>query len=133
MPRLIRVFTVRAVPVFVHWSVLAICLFLLGAGAHHLLTTAAGLASYLGVLIVHELGHHAVARRRGYRVERIEVFPLHAACAIFGFLSPAIALLNLVPVAPLDGKEAWSYFRLRFGRAPVEPRPKGKTPLEALE
>lgn len=182
MPKLIRLFRVRRVPVFVHWSVFAICLFLLGAALRHIVLAAIGLASYLGVLVVHELGHQFMASRRGYEVSRIEIYPVHGICrfeapeypldaaviawggvlaqfvvavplivflktfgypniagldivlAIFAFVSPAIALFNLLPVAPLDGKVAWSYFRHRFGRDEL-PRPhvQEKSALQALQ
>lgn len=183
MPRLIRLFSVRGVPVLVHWTVFAICLFLLGAAVRHIVLAAIGLASYIGVLVVHELGHQWMATRRGYDVHRIEIYPIHGLCrfeapeyaldeaviawggvlaqfavalplfvylkafgypgfavldipfAIFAFVSPAIALLNLLPVAPLDGKTAWSYFRYRFSRVevPAAARPADKSALQALQ
>jgi len=182
MSTLIRVFAVRRVPVYVHWSVFAITLFFLGVAWQHILPAAIGIASYLGVLLVHELGHQYVATRRQYRVMRIEIYPIHGVCrfespeypldaaaiawggvlaqfaiaipcilyiklvghtpflllniplAIFAFLNPVIAVLNLLPIAPLDGKLAWTYFKYRF--AGVRWRRRGaveeKTPLQAL-
>jgi Zn-dependent protease len=141
---------------------------------------AAGLGAYLSVLVIHELGHHFVAVRRGYHVDRIEVFPLHAICrserpehlrdraliawggpiaqlllalpftvfildfgftpfqtvnavlAILGYLNPLIAIVNLAPIAPLDGSLAWkldlfTVFRHRRKRR------REKTALEAFE
>jgi Zn-dependent protease len=35
---------------------------------------------------------------------------------ILGFLSPAIAVLNLVPVSPFDGSRAWFVIPILFGR-----------------
>ena len=72
--------SVRGVPIYAHWSVPAICLFLLGAGSPRILMTVAALTAYLAILVVHELGHHFVAERRGYRVDRIEIFLFHAFC-----------------------------------------------------
>src|SRR5512142_2951006 len=80
MTKLIRVFSVRGVPVFVHWSVFAICLFLLGAAIKEIFAAALGLASYIGVLMLHEIGHQVVAMRRGYHVTRIEIYPVHGLC-----------------------------------------------------
>ena len=176
MPKLIRVFTVRGVAVCVHWLVPAISIFLLGAAWQHIVLAAIGIASYLGILILHELGHQYVAMRRQYSVYRIEIYPIHGLCrhegaefpldaaviawggvlaqfavavpcilyfkligptpfaalniplAIFAFFSPAIAVMNLLPITGLDGKQAWTYFKYRFAR-----RPKSeKTPLQAL-
>ncbi len=181
MPKLIRVFNVRGVPVFVHWSVFAICLFLLGAGIKEIVASAVGLASYLGVVVLHEVGHQLVATHRRYHVARIEIYPVHGLCrfeepeypldaaviawggvaaqfvvavplivfvkllgspdlgilgipvAIFAFVSPAIAIFNLLPVAPLDGKLAWSYFQHKFGGRPAQRRSEESTALQALE
>jgi len=153
---LIRVTTIRSGPVFVHWSVPALCIFFLGAGLPRIVMVAAALSAYVGTLVVHELGHHIAAVRRGYHVERIEVFPLHATCrfeppdylldhaaiawggplaqlilalpftacilfigftrwqtanailAILGYFNPMIAIVNLIPMHPLDGKIAWA-------------------------
>jgi hypothetical protein len=181
MTKLIRVFSVRGVPVFVHWSVFAISLFLLGAAIKEIVAAAVGLASYLGVLLLHEVGHQLVAVHRRYHVARIEIYPFHGLCrfeepeypldaaviawggvaaqtvvaiplivllklfgyprfwilgipmTIFAFASLAIAALNLLPIAPLDGKLAWSYFRHRFGRPSLQRRREEKTALQALE
>lgn len=42
--------------------------------------------------------------------------PLNASLAICGPYSVAIALFNLLPVRPLDGKTAWSLFSLLWKR-----------------
>jgi stage IV sporulation protein FB len=178
MRRLIHIGTFRSVPIFVHWSVPALAIFFLGAGAPRILMTAAGLTAYLAILLVHELGHQLAAVRLGYHVERIDVFPVHAICrfeaphsardaaliawggpiaqlflavpftaiiltlgftpfqsanavlAILGYLNPLIALVNLTPIAPLDGKLAWTTAVLPRVRVRVR---KEKTALEALE
>ena len=180
MQRLIRVATARQVPILVHWSVPAICIFLLGAGLPRIWMVSAGLGAYLSMLVVHELGHHFVAVRRGYHVDRIEVFPLHALCrferpasshdlaliawggptaqfvlaipftayilsfgftpsqtinavlAILGYLSPLIAIVNLTPIAPLDGSLAWKLNLFKVFRRRRK-RKREKTALEAFE
>lgn len=143
------------VPILVHWSVPALCLFLLGIWVDAFPAALAGIASYVAMLFTHEWGHYWMARRRGCRVFAIEIYPLHARCvyepyvrfdeavvawggllaqvvvalpfagyvlafgytrfeplnavlAILGFLGPFIAVLNMIPVAPLDGHRAWS-------------------------
>jgi Zn-dependent protease len=179
--RFVHVSTVRRVPIYVHWTVFAICIFLLGAGLRHIVAAALGMTCYLTILVVHELGHQVAATLRRYTVDRIEIYPFHGVCkleeaeypldaaviawggvlaqfalalplagfvfafgytgfgvidlplAILGFVSPAFALFNLLPVAPLDGKVAWSYFGLRFGTSFRQKPAKQKTALEALE
>ncbi len=180
MQRLIRVTTIRRVPILVHWSVFALVIFFLGTGIQHIATATAGMAAYLAMLLIHELGHHYAAVHRNYHVDRIEVFPLHAVCrfeqpefaadaaviawggpfaqfvvavpfivyvatfgytpfqpanavlAILGFISPAIATFNLVPVAPLDGKKAWSLLPLLLPSRRRRKKPQ-KTALETLQ
>lgn len=72
--------TRSGVPVLVHWSVPAICLFLLGVQVRHIVPAAAGLAAYLSVLFLHESGHRIIAERRGCRVLAIEIYPFHGFC-----------------------------------------------------
>lgn len=181
MQRLFRLFSVRGVPVLVHWSVLAISLFLLGAARTEILPVFLGLAAYLGTVLLHEIGHQMVAKRRGYHVARIEIYPIHGLCrfeepeypldaaaiawggvaaqfvvaiplvvalkvfgypnvgligipiAMFAYVSPATALFNLLPIAPLDGALAWSYFRHRFSSAARARRTDENTALQAFE
>ncbi len=158
------VLRVRGVPVYVHWSVPALAIFILGVGVERILIVGAAVVAYLAMLAIHELGHQLVAQWRGYQVNRIELNPFHARCwldhpegqldasliasggvvaqwlvalpfigyrlvfgytpyepinafiAILGFLSPGVAMFNLLPVAPLDGKKAWSFFPLLWRR-----------------
>lgn len=57
--------------------------------------------------------------------------PLNLVLAILGFLSPVLALVNLMPIGRLDGKAAWTLLPLAWSRLR---RPKHDvTPLEALE
>lgn len=62
------------------------------------------------------------------------ILALDAALAILGYLSFAIALLNLLPVRPLDGAIAWSVVPIllrRFVRRVK--RKRDLTPMEAME
>lgn len=81
LPRLIHLTTIRGVPLLVHCSVFALVFFFLGTGMQHLIIAASAVVAYLGVLIVHELGHQYAAMRRHYAVEQIEIYPLHAFVA----------------------------------------------------
>src|ERR1051325_4437572 len=156
--------TRSGVPLLVHWSVPALCLFLLGTAVGRILTAAAVVASYLTMLLVHELGHQVVAQRLGYHVEAIRIYPIHGTChfeaprsrlhealvawggplaqflvaaplavfvilrgptriepidavlAILGFFAPIVAIINLIPVAPLDGRKAWPLVSIAWER-----------------
>lgn len=76
----LRVTSIRGVPVFAHWSVPAIALFVLGASIGHEAAAVAGVLAYLAMLTIHELGHQLVAQWRGYHVIRIERYPVYALC-----------------------------------------------------
>ena len=53
---------IRGVPVFAHWTLPAIAIFLLGVGVEQELTAAATVFCYLTMLAAHELGHQLVAQ-----------------------------------------------------------------------
>jgi Zn-dependent protease len=60
--------------------------------------------------------------------------PINAVLAILGFLSPAIALYNLLPIPPLDGKKAWAIVPLVVGGVWRRRKPKPEpTAMEALQ
>jgi stage IV sporulation protein FB len=91
------------VPILVHWTVPAVGLFVLGTGVQHILTAAALIASYLAMLVIHEVGHQFVAERRGCRVVAIKIYPIHGTCM---FESPRTAYDEILiawggPVAQL--------------------------------
>lgn len=77
---MIRLFQFQGIPVFAHWSVLAIASFILVANWRDLLLAAAAVGSYLGVIAVHELGHAVVARRLRCHVLWIKLYPIHGVC-----------------------------------------------------
>jgi len=174
--------TGTGVSVRVHWSVPAIALFILGIGYRHIVIALAWVISYLGMIVIHELGHQFAAQKLQYRVHAISIYPLHGECehdaphsqwhsaliawggplaqlilaipfafwtffgrsttiaaldviiAVFAVYSPIVALFNLLPIEPLDGKKAWRivplvWRRIRYGR----PQSVPQTPLEALQ
>jgi stage IV sporulation protein FB len=173
--------TRRGVPILVHWSVPALCLFVLGAGISRILTAATVIASYLAMLLIHEFGHQIVAQRLGYRVEAIRIDPIHGSChfeaprsrlhdaliawggplaqfivaaplaayvilhgpsriepvdailATLGFFAPIVAILNLIPLGPLDGRKAWTLIPLVWQRIRYRRQHIDLTPMEAME
>lgn len=170
---------IRRVPLYVHWSVPALCIFFIGVEVRQLLFITVALASYLSVVLIHELGHQLAAQRKRYRVMAIEIYPLHGRCrydgpevgydgasiaaagpvaqlyvaapfllyiytfgytrldlinvvlAMFAFFNPAIALFNLLPIPPFDGKRAWSLLPMLVRRRLA--RPPDESALEAFE
>lgn len=75
--RSVRVFRVRGITVYVHWSAFVVAALILVSAVQRPVTTLCGLAAYAGVLLVHESGHAAMAQRRGYAVWSIEIYPIH--------------------------------------------------------
>ncbi len=140
------------------------------------------LLAYPIVVLVHELGHAALARRRRLRVHSVDLDALGGKCvfggdvsaldlqivswggvlaqallaaiafAVFTFVPPStqflaelqhgfieanlfMALFNLVPIAPLDGHEAWQLPRTLYRRwnrrrtsIPPKARPRKSPP-----
>jgi Zn-dependent protease len=58
--------------------------------------------------------------------------PLNAVFAILGFFSLALAIFNLIPVRPLDGRRAWAILPHLLRRRRRQP-PRELTATEALE
>jgi Zn-dependent protease len=122
MIRLERV-SVRGVPISLHWSVLAVCAVLWFAGSREPLALACGIASYFGMMLVHEAGHVLMARRFGYRAIGVELYPIHGITRLPHIAEPfaraVIAwggvLAQLVVAAPLV---AWLAV---FGYTPYGP------------
>jgi membrane-associated protease RseP (regulator of RpoE activity) len=69
---------IHSVDVYVHWSVLAIAIFILLGVLRHPVLSLVGLAAYLGVMLTHEFGHMIVARRLRCEVFEIELYPIFA-------------------------------------------------------
>jgi len=58
---------------------------------------------------------------------------LNIVFAILGFFSPMIALFNLLPIAPLDGKIAWTLVPLAWARLRHRNTKRPRTALEAFD
>jgi len=110
-----RAFSYRSVPVYVHWSALGVFAWAMLAG---LLVNPGMLLVAPGSLLlmaVHELGHLEIARRRGHRGIRIDIYPWLGLCHVDapenrrddleiawgGVLAQAPLLLLAVAVEPL--------------------------------
>jgi membrane-associated protease RseP (regulator of RpoE activity) len=76
LKRLYEVMEINGVKVFVHWSVLLISAVILLGAISEPATTFAGLASYYGVILLHECGHMLAAQRRHSAVWSIELYPV---------------------------------------------------------
>lgn len=72
-----RIFGAR---IYVHWSVLVVVALLTLVSIRSPLHAAVAIASYLGIIVIHEAGHAWVAHRLGYRVDAIHVSFLHGYC-----------------------------------------------------
>jgi Zn-dependent protease len=120
---MIRAFVVQGIPIFVHWSVLAIAGVILVVNWRDLgLALAAGTA-YLSVLAIHELGHALVARKFHCAVHWIKIYPIHGLCwhddagseRRNGLIAWGGVLAQAVVAAPLLA------FLAIFGYTPFEP------------
>lgn len=157
----------RGVPITLHWTVL-LALPWFYYQTRSVSATAISCVAFFFLLVVHELGHAAVARWRNVGVERVQLFFVHGLCAhdepyneeddvliawggvaaqfvvlvvafgtnlllaafapfpywlaapLFGVLIQTnllIMVINLIPVAPLDGAKAWRALPLLWERA----------------
>jgi Zn-dependent protease len=82
LTRYYRAFALRGIPVFVHWTValvLAVILALVVTGGLPVLVLA---VAWLGLILVHELGHASIAWQLGYDVEAIYLSPIHGLCIV---------------------------------------------------
>lgn len=106
----VRLFALAGIPVRAHWSTLlllgtlAVAAWLIGPGP---LWLALGV---IAVMLTHEIGHACFARRMGYPVFQIRVYPLVAHCeynepysefedAVIAWGGVAAQMLLLVPAA----------------------------------
>ena len=66
--------------VYVHWSVVVIVSLLAFMSFKSPIHVAVSIASYVGVILLHELGHALMARHLGYDVDAIRVAFFHGLC-----------------------------------------------------
>lgn len=75
--RLVRLGRLSGATVYIHWSVILIAGLLLIGAIENVPSTLFLVCAYLGILLLHEYGHLMAARRRGYAVWSIELYPFH--------------------------------------------------------
>ena len=63
-------------PVYAHWSLLLIGALILIGAIERPAETIAAWASFFGLILIHECGHMIVARRKGYHVVSIKLYPI---------------------------------------------------------
>jgi Zn-dependent protease len=74
-----RVFTWRGVPVNLNWSML-LAWPMLAAWGYGFGRALMALPAFVAIMLVHELGHAAVARWRGVQVLGIDLYLMHGRC-----------------------------------------------------
>jgi Zn-dependent protease len=74
--KLFDVMEIRGVKVYVHWAVLLIGAIILLGAFEEPLPAFAVVASYYGVILLHECGHMVAAQRKGCAVLSIELYPI---------------------------------------------------------
>ncbi|GAB3351731.1 zinc metalloprotease [Lysobacter tyrosinilyticus] len=79
LPTEIRLFRVYGAPVIVHWSV-ALALPLAWLSNRQIADAIAAFLAYFAIILVHEIGHASVARRHGFAVFALRIYPLHGIC-----------------------------------------------------
>ena len=108
--KLTRIVQIRGVDTYVHWTVFAVAaLILAGVGSRPVLSLV-GMSCYLGLLLIHEVGHLIAAQRLGCKVLSIKLYPIfgftefetpwtrldHCIIAWSGVLAQAVVAIPLV-------------------------------------
>jgi len=111
-------------PVYIHWSALvviaAIFLFSLSSPIYG----AIAVASYLGIIVVHEIGHAIVAMKLKYGVTAIKIGAVHGLCeyeepysewedviiAWGGVAAQVVVALFVLTIAALYTGDSYGYF-----------------------
>src|ERR1051326_3309041 len=78
--RLTRVFRLKGVDVFVHWTVFLIAALMVYATRRNPWVTLTAGTSWLCLLLLHECGHMVAARRRHTPVISIQLYPIFGFC-----------------------------------------------------
>ena len=67
-------------PVYIHWSALAFMAFIVIFSFKTPILTVIFMASYFGVILLHEFGHALFAHKLGAQVYRIDLGLIHGVC-----------------------------------------------------
>ncbi|HKV93716.1 MAG TPA: hypothetical protein VJW20_14305 [Candidatus Angelobacter sp.] len=78
--KLTRLFRIRGVDVFVHWTVFLIAGLMIAATIRQPWVTLAAGASWLALILLHECGHMVAAHRKKCYVSAIYLYPIHGRC-----------------------------------------------------
>lgn len=73
--------TVLGARLHVHWSAVALAGAMLGIWHRQPGYAIEAIACYFGLILLHEAGHAAMARRLGYRASDIYLSMIHGLCA----------------------------------------------------
>jgi Zn-dependent protease len=74
--KLTKIGEIHGVDTYVHWSVFLVAALMLANVGSRPGLTLVGLASYLSVLLIHEIGHLVAAQRFGCKVNSIKLYPV---------------------------------------------------------
>ena len=84
--RFVKIFSVRGVPVYLHWTLVVLLAVFLIFGWDDRETTLTVLCIFF-ILFVHEAGHMLMAARYHVRVTRIDLYPLMGLTIMEGWLT----------------------------------------------
>ena len=77
--KFIKLFTIKGVPIFFHWSSIIILVLIIIAGISYIPTIIGGI-SIFALVLLHELGHFLMASRLGLTTNYINIYPLLGLC-----------------------------------------------------
>jgi len=75
-----RIFKIRNVPVYFHWSLVFMGVFISYLAEFKLFNTLIGFLSYMFLILIHETGHLVFASRRGLKVFNIMINGAGGVC-----------------------------------------------------
>jgi Zn-dependent protease len=78
--KLTRLFRIREVDVYVHWTVFLIGILMIAASIRRPWVILAAGTSWLALILLHECGHMIAAQRRKCHVLAIYLYPIHGRC-----------------------------------------------------
>jgi stage IV sporulation protein FB len=151
--RFVAVGRMGGVPVYIHWTLVVACALVLLPSLRSMLhtsTAASGIGAYFAALLLHEWGHVVLARRRGYQVYEIDLYPfvgltriehprtpMHQCVIAWGGVLfqaalgiPLLAWIILVGYTPIDAVNA---FMAVFGYLTLVTVPLNLAPIPPLD